>query len=240
VTGGNGGIGRSIASAFAAAGDRVALTSRNGELGAGSRAELAVALDLEDLDGVAAAVEAAIDRLDGLDTLVVNAVRWPTATAERFEDLPVDQWRVVLRANVEGSFAVVQAALGALRRCGRGRVVLISSGVAEEGHPPSPHYAAAKAALHGLARVLAWDGGADAVLTNVVAVGLTRTERNARALPEDLLARAGDLTPQRRVSTPDDVARVVLWLGSDANTSVTGEVVREGTSAARTPLVALG
>jgi NAD(P)-dependent dehydrogenase (short-subunit alcohol dehydrogenase family) len=55
-----------------------------------------------------------------------------------------------------------------------------------------------------------------------------------------VFARAGALTPQRRLSTAEDVARVVLWLGSPANTSVTGEVIREGTSAARTPLVAVG
>jgi 3-oxoacyl-[acyl-carrier protein] reductase len=86
---------------------------------------------------------------------------------------------------------------------------------------------------------LAWDAGGDGVLTNVVAVGFTRTERNRDRFPDELFERAGALTPQRPVSTAQDVARVVLWLGSDSNTSVTGEVIREGTSAARTPLVAL-
>jgi 3-oxoacyl-[acyl-carrier protein] reductase len=238
VTGGTGGIGRHITRAFADEGARIAITSRNADVDP-ERAQVAVPLDLEDPASAEAAVGAAIRELGGLDTLVVNAVRWPTQTSTRFEDLPADEWRAVLRANIEGAFAVTQAALPALRASGRGRIVLISSGAAEEGHPVSPHYVAAKAALHGLGRALAWDAGGDGVLTNVVAVGFTRTERNRDRFPDELFERAGALTPQRPVSTAEDVARVVLWLGSDSNTSVTGEVIREGTSAARTPLVAL-
>ena len=89
-----------------------------------------------------------------------NAVRWPARSAERFEDLDPDEARVVLRANVEGTFALLRAALPALRRSRAGRIVLISSGAAEEGHPPAAHYITAKAALHGLCRALAWDAGA--------------------------------------------------------------------------------
>ena len=152
------------------------------------------------------AVAAALEELGGLDTLVVNAVRWPAEGSERFEDLPADEWRTVLRANIEGAFAVTQAALPALRASGRGRIVLISSGAAEEGQPVAPHYVAAKAALHGFCRALA-DAGGDGVLTNVVAVGFTRTETNQDRFPSGLFERAGALTPQGRVSTGEDVAR---------------------------------
>jgi 3-oxoacyl-[acyl-carrier protein] reductase len=238
VTGGTGGIGRHIARAFAADGARVAITSRDPHAERGAAA-FAVPLELEDATSAEAAVHAAVRELGGLDTLVVNAVRWPTATTPRFEDLAADEWRAVIRANIEGAFVLTQAALPVLRGSGRGRIVFISSGAAEEGHPVAPHYIAAKAALHGLARALAWDAGADGVLTNVIAVGFTRTGQNQERFPSELFERAGALTPQKRVSTGEDVARVVLWLGSDANTSVTGEVIREGTSAARTPLVAL-
>lgn len=239
VTGGTGGIGTHIVSAFAADAARVAMTSRDGNPDH-HEAALTVRLELEDPSSAHDAVQVTVRAFGGLDTLVVNAVRWPTATTPRFEDLPLDEWRAVLRANIEGAFAVTQAALPALRESGRGRIVLISSGAAEEGHPVMPHYVAAKAALHGLGRALAWDGGADGVLTNALAVGFTRTERNQNRFPKELFDRAGSLTPQRRTSTAADVARAVLWLGSDANTSITGEIIREGTSAARTPLVALG
>ena len=238
VTGGTGGIGRQITRAFADDGARVAITSRSAK-DESEGARVAVRLDLDEPSSVDVAVGAAIRELGGLDTLVVNAVRWPTQRSSRFEDLPAHEWRAGLRANVEGAFAVTQAALPALRASGRGRIVLMSSGAAEEGQPVSPHYVAAKAALHGFGRALAWDAGTDGVLTNVVAVGFTRTETNQDRFPSELFERAGALTPQGRVSTAEDVARVVLWLGSDANTSITGEVIREGTSVARTPLVAL-
>ncbi len=236
VTGGSGGIGHAIAEAFGAAGATVVTTSRSGEV---PDAPHAVAMELEEAGSITAAVAEATRLLGGMDTLVVNAVRWPSAFAERFEALDQSEWRAVLRANVEGAFSLVQSALPALRESSAGRIVLISSGAAEEGHPPAPHYVAAKAALHGLCRALAWDGGRDGILVNTIAAGFTRTPRSIERFGGDIFERAGALTPQRRASTPDDIAALAVWLGSPANTSVTGELIREGTSAARTPLVAL-
>jgi 3-oxoacyl-[acyl-carrier protein] reductase len=236
VTGGSGGIGRAIAASFIAAGATVAATSRSGRVPAATHG---VAMELEQPDSISAAMAEGERLLGGLDTLVVNAVRWPAGFAERFEAIDPTEWRAVLRANTEGAFSVVQAALPALRASAAGRIVLISSGAAEEGHPPAPHYIAAKAALHGLCRALAWDAGRDGVLVNVIAAGFTRTATNSERFGPEIFQRAGALTPQRRVSTAEDVAALALWLGSAANTSVTGEVVREGTSAARTPLVAV-
>ena len=236
VTGGSGGIGRAIAATFIASGATVAATSRSGHV---PDVTHGLAMELEKPDSITAAVSEAERLLGGMDTLVVNAVRWPTGFAERFEAVEPGEWRTVLRANVEGAFSVVQAALPALRASAAGRIVLISSGAAEEGHPPAPHYIAAKAALHGLCRALAWDAGRDGVLVNVIAAGFTRTATNSDRFGPEIFERAGALTPQGRVSTAEDVAALALWLGSPANTSVTGEVIREGTSAARTPLVAL-
>ena len=235
ITGGRGGIGRTLVGAFAGGGDRVMWTSR-----APAPDEVdAVALDLSDPGSISRAVPDAIDRLGGLDTLVLNAVRWPLSTAERIEDLDAGDWQAVLRSNVEGNLLVCQLALPALRRSGRGRIVLVSSGAAEEGQPPFAHYVTAKAALHGLARALAWDAGVDGVLVNVVAAGFTRTAVNADRFPAELFDRAAARTPQRRVSEAADVATLIRWLGSDDNRSVTGEVLREGTSNARTALAAL-
>jgi 3-oxoacyl-[acyl-carrier protein] reductase len=236
VTGGAGGMGRAITAAFRAAGATVAATSRSGRV---PDVPLAVTMDLEDAGTIASAATEATDLLGGIDTLVVNAVRWPTGFADRFEALDPGEWRAVLRANVEGAFALIQATLPVLRAADAGRIVMISSGAAEEGHPPAAHYIAAKAALHGLCRALAWDAGRDGILVNAIAAGFTRTRTSIERFGPDIFERAGALTPQRRVSTADDVAALTLWLGSPANTSVTGEVVREGTSAARTPLVAL-
>jgi NAD(P)-dependent dehydrogenase (short-subunit alcohol dehydrogenase family) len=240
VTGGTSGIGKATAHAFSAEGARVAVTYHVNREAAEEAGEVAVHLDLERPATIEDAVAEVIERLGGLDVLVVNAVRWPRVRNDRLEQQPREEWESLLRANLEGAFALVGAALPELREREWGRIVLISSGIAEEGHPVTWGYAAAKAGLVGLARTLAWDAGRDGVLVNVVGTGFTRTEAGEQRFGAEAYDRVGELVPQRRVSDAHDVARLVLFLGSAANTSVTGEVVREGTSAARTPLVVMG
>lgn len=240
VTGATSGIGRATAQAFAAEDARVAVTYHVNREAAEAVGETAVELDLERPATVEPAVREVVDRLGGLDVLVVNAVRWPRARDDRFEEQERDEWEALLRANLEGAFAIVRAALPALRESDQGRIVMLSSGIAEEGYPATWGYAAAKAGLVGLARTLAWDAGRDGVLVNVVGTGFTRTDIGEERFGPETYDRVGPLVPQGRASDAADVARLVLFLGSGANTSVTGEVVREGTSAARTPLVAMG
>jgi NAD(P)-dependent dehydrogenase (short-subunit alcohol dehydrogenase family) len=126
------------------------------------------------------------DRWGGIDVLVANAVQWPARAPEDaggFEHMRVERWPSTLRTNLEGTFATVRAALPAMRdRDAAGRIVLISSGLAEEGMPGGGDYGAAKAGLHGLARSLAWELGGEGILVDVVDAGFTLTERNLRAL----------------------------------------------------------
>jgi NAD(P)-dependent dehydrogenase (short-subunit alcohol dehydrogenase family) len=239
VTGGTGGIGQAIVAAYRQAGDRVAVTfhgeAQTAHAIVGAEG-VAVRMDLDAPETIEPAVAATIDALGGLDTLVVNAVRWPREQAARFEDLSPAEWTGNLRANLEGALWTVRAALPALRRSAAGRIVLVSSGIAEEGVPMGWAYAAAKAGLHGFARTLAWDAGRDGVLVNVVVTGFTRTPRNERHFPAELFEQVGAGVPLGHVSGPEDVAGLIAWLGSAANTSVTGEMVREGTSSARSAL----
>jgi 3-oxoacyl-[acyl-carrier protein] reductase len=244
VTGGSNGIGRAIALGLGAEGANVALTYRSDADAAASAVDaidgdaIALPLDLEDTASIEAAVAATVDRFGGIDVLVVNAVRWPTARADRFEELPPEEWQSVLRANLEGAFATVRAVLPSMRGRELGRIVMMSSGIAEEGYPATWPYGAAKAGLHGFARTLAWDLGADGILVNVVGTGFTATDHNRERFPQEMRDRVAAATPQKRLSTPGDVANLVVYLASAANTSVTGEVIREGTSNARTALAA--
>ncbi len=248
VTGASTGIGAATARLYGADGARVALTYRTNrdkaeEVAAqveqaGGEA-LTVRLDLEDRSGIGAAVSAVVERWGGVDVLVANAVRWggtaPDLTA-RFEDVPPEEWQEMVGANLLGTAEVVRHVLPSMRARRWGRIVLVSSGVAEEGLPGPGPYGTAKSGLHGMARALAWNAGTDGVLVNVVAPGFTLTERapNVGSHLVDALAAA---TPSRRLSTPDDVARLIAFLGSGANGNLTGELVREGTSAARAPHV---
>lgn len=238
ITGGSSGIGAATAVAYGRAGARVTLTYREGEDRAAQvvkRAEQAggtaraVHLDLEDH----ASIRLAVESTGPFDALVANAVRWGTASmGQPFEEVPAEEWSASLHANVVGNAVLAQAVLPGMREKGFGRIVLISSGIAEEGTPGSGPYGTAKAALHGMTRTLAWEGGRDGILVNCVAVGLTLTERE-RPVPPAALDALAARTPSRRLSTADDVAELIAFLGSAANRNLTGEIIREGSNAGR-------
>jgi 3-oxoacyl-[acyl-carrier protein] reductase len=231
VTGGTRGIGRAIARAYAQAGAIVALSYAHDpdaahevveELSASGRSAFAVELDLSDRDSVGAAVESAAERLGGLDVLVANAVRWPVdARAPLLESEP-DAWERAVHVNLDGTVATVRAALPHLAESQAGRIVLISSGVSRHGMAGATAYAAGKAALDGLMAALKWEVGEHGVLVNIVSPGFTVTENNLARFPDETREMVRARTPSGKLSTPEDVAAAVLFLGSPANGNVSG------------------
>ncbi|MEV2268148.1 SDR family NAD(P)-dependent oxidoreductase [Nonomuraea africana] len=247
VTGGSTGIGAATARAYGHEGARVAITYRANrdkaekvaaDVEAAGGQAYVVRLDLEDLPSVGLAVEAVEAHWGAIDVLVANAVRWggdgPPDPSVRFEDVPLAEWEAMINANLVGAAASVSAVLPGMRAKGWGRIVLISSGVAEDGLPGPGPYGTAKSGLYGLARSLAWNGGRDGILVNVVAPGLTLTDSRP-PIPSSILDALAAATPTRRLSDADDVARIVVFLGSAANGNLTGELIRDGSSAARAP-----
>jgi NAD(P)-dependent dehydrogenase (short-subunit alcohol dehydrogenase family) len=239
VTGGSAGIGAATAVAYGAMGARVTITYNSGAdraaevvkrvEEAGGKAA-AVRLDLEDHTTIAPAVWEA----GPVDALVANAVRWGTIMPNSlpFEDVPAEEWTAALHANVVGNALLVQAVLPGMRRNGFGRIVFVSSGAAEEGLPGPGAYGTAKAALHGMCRALAWQAGKDGVLVNVAVAGLTVTE-SERPVPQELLDTIASHTPTGRLSTAEDMAALIVFLGSAANRNITGELIRDGSNAGR-------
>ncbi|MCF6468937.1 SDR family oxidoreductase [Nonomuraea sp. MG754425] len=238
ITGGSSGIGAATALAYARTGADVTITYNTGAdraaevvkriEEAGARGA-AVHLDLEDHDTIGPAVE----RAGPVDALVANAVRWGSVQpgGVSFEDVPPAEWSAAMHANVVGNALLVRAALPGMRRKGWGRIVFVSSGIGEEGVPGPGPYGTAKMALHGMARALAWEAGRDGVLVNVAVAGLTIT--GVRAFPQEVLDRLAARTPSRRLSTADDMAALIVFLGSAANRNLTGEIIRDGSNAGR-------
>lgn len=233
ITGATRGIGRATARLFAGEGARVAITYHSSddeakkvveELGGDERA-CAVRYDLADPQSIRAAVTAVEERWGGIDVLVANAQSWVWVDADKlppFEDLPTDQWFALMRANVEGHMLAVQGALRGMRKRGWGRIVLLSSVTAEHGMPGSEIYGASKAALHGFVRGLMWTR--HGVLANVVSPGGTLTESLQNVDPA-IIKRSEEETPSGKLSTPEDVGRVIVFLCSEANGNVNGEVM---------------
>lgn len=243
VTGASSGIGKATAVAFAREGARVAITYKLNRAGAeetisriqtmGSEG-FAVPMDLEDHAGIENAVAQVVEHWGHIDVLVGNAVRWANIWGRPLHQIDLGEVAAILRGNLEGTFCLLRAVLPSMVERKWGRIVLVSSGLAEHGMPPngSPVYGSAKAGLHGLARNLAWELGPAGIFINVVAAGFTMTERNLANFPPQMRDSVAAQTPTRRLSVPEDVASMVVFLGSAANTNTSSEIVHEGQATA--------
>ena len=218
VTGGNRGIGRAIAEAFLAQGDKVAVTSRSGDAPEGA---FAVACELTDPDSVNAAFDAVEQHQGPVEVLVANAGVTKDTLLLRMSE---EDWSSVIETNLTGSYRLAKRAAKGMLRLRRGRIIFVSSVVALLGSPGQVNYAASKAGLVGMARSLARELGSRAITANVVAPGYVETDMTA-GLPEDQKTAYQAQIPLQRFASTDEVAGAVTWLASDTAGYVTGAVI---------------
>ena len=223
VTGGNRGIGLAIAQAFVAAGDRVAITARSGELPeelAGSDV-LVVRADVTD----SASIDAAFDRIEAdlgpVEVVVANAGITRDGLILRMSD---DDIHAVLDTNLVGALRVARRAAKGMVRLRRGRLVFVSSVVGLLGSAGQANYAASKAGLVGVARSLARELGSRGITANVVTPGFVDTDMTA-VLSDERRAEITGAVPLGRYASPAEVAGTVVFLASDAAAYITGAVI---------------
>src|ERR1700730_2351123 len=229
VTGASQGIGRATSLALAAAGARVVLAARNTEKLAAVAAEIvaagaesfAVAMDVADAAQTKAGFRQAAERLGRLDILVNNAAITRDALAVRMK---ADDWEAVLRTNLTGAHLCAQQALSLMMRARYGRIINVTSVVAETGNPGQVNYVAAKAGLIGLTRALAVEVSSRNITVNAVAPGFIVSPMTA-PLPQEvkdgLLARI----PLGRMGTDAEVAAAIVFLASEEAGYITGTVL---------------
>lgn len=237
VTGSSSGIGRATALAFGQEGARVGITYRSQRqqaeetarqvIKAGGQA-IVVPYDLAREETIKEAVETVGQQWGHIDVLVNNAVQWGSLEDmnKRFEEVPMSRWKPTLDLQLSGVYYTLQQVIPLMRSQGWGRIVNVSSNVAEDGIPGAGAYAAAKAGLHGLTRVLARELGPAGILSNVVMPGFTLTERNLDQFPQAMQAAVAQQTPTGRLTRPEDVAALIVFLGSATNGHVNGEMIR--------------
>jgi 3-oxoacyl-[acyl-carrier protein] reductase len=236
VTGSSRGIGRATAELLAREGARVAVTYHNMReraemVAAGIRERggdaMVSALDIGSDQSIRDAVGAVVARWGQIDILINNAIHGgeKAVAQNRFEEVPAEQWRDLLRGNLEGAHVAIQAVLPYMRRQRWGRIVNVSSVVAADGFPGGATYGAAKAGLHGMTRTLAKELAPEGILTNVVMPGLTLTEAVQRSMPQ-AVEQTAKISPIRHVPTAEEVASIIVFVASAANTTVNGEVIR--------------
>jgi 3-oxoacyl-[acyl-carrier protein] reductase len=217
VTGGNRGIGRAVAGAFATRGDRVAVTTRSGHVDG----LFSVTCDITDTASVDKAVGTVETELGPVEVLVANA---GVNDDKLLLQMDEESFARVVDTNLVGSFRVVRRALPKMLRARKGRVIFISSVVALSGSAGQANYAASKAGLIGFARSLAREIGGRNITVNVIAPGFIETDMTAR-LGEERQADIMAQVPLRRFGSAAEVAGVVQWLASEEAGYVTGAVV---------------
>jgi 3-oxoacyl-[acyl-carrier protein] reductase len=232
VTGSSTGIGAAVALELAAAGAAVVVNSRRHERAepvasqiesSGGRA-IAVAADVRDSVQVAALVRAALDELGGLDILVNNAGAGFIAPSE---ELAEADWRRLIELDLTAPFLCAQAAARHMLAAGGGVIVNIASALGHTAMPGRAAYAAAKHGLVGLTKVLGTEWAGRGVRCVAISPGYVATElvqenmRRGSFDERDIERR----TPLGRLATPQEVARVVAFVASDAASYITASHV---------------
>jgi NAD(P)-dependent dehydrogenase (short-subunit alcohol dehydrogenase family) len=228
VTGGSRGIGYGIAKSFIEAGARVIITARSqGQLdeAAASLGPNCIArrCDNSDPADIASMIENAA-ALSPIDILVNNAGISPYY--KRAEHVTIDEWDSVVDVNMRGTyFCSTEAAKHMFETGAGGSIINVTSVTGVVPFERQGVYAATKAAVHQLTKVMALEWAARKVRVNAIAPGWVETdlvgELFASRHGEGLLADV----PMGRLATPDDIAGAAVWLASDASSYVTGSIV---------------
>jgi len=182
---------------------------------------LAVQADVTIASEAQALVDAAVAAFGTVDILVNNA-----GIARDMLLLRMDErdWDAVLDTNLKGAFLCIKAVQKLFLKKRSGRIINIGSVVGLGGNVGQANYAAAKAGLVGLTKSLAKEFGPRNITVNLVAPGFIQTDMTAK-LSEELIAKTLEHTPLGRLGQPEDVARAVAFLASDAAAYITGQVL---------------
>ena len=229
VTGASQGIGRATSLALAQASAKVGIAARNTEKLASLAAEiaaaggeaLAVPMDVADAAQVKTGFQQLLAKFGKLDILVNNAAITRDTLALRMK---LEDWDAVLRTNLTGAHLCIQQALGAMLKQRAGRIINITSVVAEMGNAGQANYVASKAGLIGLTRAIAIEVASRNITVNAVAPGFIATPMTDPLSPE-LKDKMKSLIPLGRFGTDRDVAAAIIFLASDEAGYITGQVL---------------
>ncbi len=202
--------------------ERDAAEAVAGEIQALGRRALTVALDVRDRPAVRSALARVADRLGGIDILVNNA--GINRRADFAETTDAD-WDAIMAVNLKGPFICTQEVFPHMIARGGGRIINISSVAGQYHGPRTVHYAVSKAGLNSLTKVTARYGAEHGILVNAVAPGIMWTDQTADELASPAGERIVAMTLLKRPGKLRDVAASCVFLASDEQDYITGQVI---------------
>jgi 3-oxoacyl-[acyl-carrier protein] reductase len=229
VTGASQGIGRATSLALIVAGAKVAVAARTAdklaslvaEIEAAGGEALAVPMDVADAAQVKSGFQQTLAKFGKLDILVNNAAITRDTLALRMK---LDDWDAVLRTNLTGAHLCIQQALGAMLKQRSGRIINLSSVVAETGNAGQANYVASKAGLIGLTRAIAVEVASRNITVNAVAPGFIETPMTD-VLSQELKDKMKAMIPLGRFGRDQEIAATIVFLASDEAGYITGQVL---------------
>ena len=226
VTGGAQGFGRAITERFVASGAKVAIWDRDTKLADKTAKEvgngtIVVACDVADEGSVAAARDATVKALGKIDILVNNA-GIAGANAKTWET-DVEEWRKVMRINLDGPFICSKAVVPGMIAAGYGRIVNIASIAGKEGNPNAAHYSASKAGVIALTKSLGKELAGYDIAVNAVTPAAAKTAIFDQITQQHIDFMLSKI-PRNRFVKVEELAALVAWMASEDNSFTTGAV----------------
>lgn len=231
VTGGNRGLGKTIAMALAAKGANVVIVGRDENRnkqavteieGLGRRA-MSFSTDLRKIESISEMVERVISEFGKIDILVNNAGVSQTKFAF---DVTEEEWDKVMNLNVKSLFFCSQVVAKAMKEQGHGRIINVSSVVGAVGDVGISSYTASKAAVINLTKSLALEWARYNIQVNAIGPAYIETEMNREELSnprvrEKIISK----TPMKRLGNPEELEGAVILLASEAGSFITGQTI---------------
>jgi NAD(P)-dependent dehydrogenase (short-subunit alcohol dehydrogenase family) len=232
ITGAAGGLGRTFALAFAAAGAHVFATDVNvaglretAELSAASGQPVETAIvDVTSQRSLASMTAIAEQRWGGIDTLVNNAAIYATLTRTPFEEISEAEWDSVMAVNVKGAWMATKAVAPLMKRQRAGAIVNVSSATVMSGSTLWLHYVTSKGALIAMTRALARELGDHGIRVNAIAPGFTLTEASL-SLVENAAEYGVAKGALKRAATTEDIVGATLFLASSGASFISGQTI---------------